>query len=76
MRPWGQAGIPLPAEGPQADRARQGSFLELIMISAENFHCCTLPVAFLAQGPKLGLFLIHMLKEQINSSKLWQMGIL
>lgn len=77
----GPGGVPLPAEGPKLEtglqtRAWQGFFLELIMISTENFHCCTLPIVFLVPGPKLGLHLIHRLKEQINSSTLWQMGIL
>lgn len=77
----GHAGIGLLVEEPELEtelqpRAWPGLHLELIMISMENFHCCTFPIVFLAPGPKPSLFVIHRLKEQINSSKLWQMGIL
>jgi hypothetical protein len=45
----------------QQTRAR-GSFLELIMISIENFHCCGFPIVFLA----LGLFLTQDSKNKLT----------
>lgn len=36
----------------------------------------SVPIVFPVQGPEQGLLLIHRWKEQINSSKLYRMGIL
>lgn len=80
MRISGQAGIPLAAEGLALEtdlqrRAWLGFSLRLRMISMETFHCWLPSIVFLAQGPKRACFSSTDLKEQINSSKLWQMGI-
>lgn len=71
--------LPLPAEGQSLRLSSPGP--GRLISGADNdlsgkFPLSGLPIVFLAPGPGLGLFLLQTLKEQINSSKLWQMGVL
>lgn len=71
MRTSGQAGSPLPAEGPWLATDLQtgawpGSFPEVITISMENFHRSPLPIVFLAQGPKRACFLSSDSKNELT----------